>query len=78
MKKRLALFFDGTWNTPESDINVSKLCSAVAPRGTDGIEQRVFYHTGVGTSWHGKLIGGAFGCGLSEIIRNGYSWLSEN
>jgi Uncharacterized conserved protein len=78
MKKRLALFFDGTWNTPESGTNVSKLCEAVAPRGADGIEQRVFYHTGVGTSWHGKLIGGAFGYGLSEIIRNGYRWLSEN
>lgn len=78
MAKRLAVFFDGTWNTPESGTNVSTVHERIAGHGSDGLEQRRYYHAGVGTSWHGKLIGGAFGYGLSENIRTGYTWLSQN
>jgi uncharacterized protein (DUF2235 family) len=78
MPKRLALFFDGTWNTPESGTNVWTLHGQVAARGADGKEQRRYYHTGVGTSWHGRILGGAFGYGLSENICAGYTWLAQN
>lgn len=78
MAKRLAIFFDGTWNTPESGTNVSTVHERVAAVGGDGLEQRRYYHAGVGTSWHGKFLGGAFGYGLSENICQGYAWLAQN
>jgi uncharacterized protein (DUF2235 family) len=43
-----------------------------------GVVQVISYHEGVGNSWHGHLVGGAFGYGLAEIIREAYSWLAQN
>jgi hypothetical protein len=40
--------------------------------------QLVRYLKGVGTSFFGSFLGGAFGYGLSDIIREGYRWLSNN
>lgn len=68
--KRLVLMFDGTWDTPETETNVWRLCESLSKQDAQGIEQRACYLKGVGTSWHGKLAGGAFGYGLSEIICN--------
>lgn len=39
--------------------------------------QLVKYLEGVGTAWFGKLLGGSFGYGLSEIIEEGFLWLSN-
>jgi len=73
--KRLAVFLDGTWNDKGSRTNVHRLSELVAPRGTDGIAQELRYDPGVGTKWHNKLSGGTLGRGLSDNVRQAYSWL---
>jgi uncharacterized protein (DUF2235 family) len=75
--KRLALFFDGTWNKPENNTNVWRLQLMLADKGDDGVPQRKFYDEGVGTKWFDRLSGGAFGYGLSDNVRSGYRWLME-
>jgi uncharacterized protein (DUF2235 family) len=75
--KRLALFFDGTWNTPENYTNVYRLWLMLSDRGRDGIRQLKFYDEGVGTRWFDRLTGGAFGAGVSDNIQRGYRWLME-
>jgi hypothetical protein len=52
----------------------------IASRGTDDIEQKKYYHTGVGTegSKIHKIFDGAFGSSLGEHIQSGYFWLAEN
>jgi len=78
-KKRLAVFLDGTWNTPEDRTSVHRLYEktlvGVAP---DGLEQRTFYRTGVGTKWSERISGGAFGVGLSRNVLDAYRWLVDN
>ena len=76
--KRLALFFDGTWNTPEDQTNVSKLYELVSATGSDGKPQLKNYDAGVGTHWFDRLSGGAFGAGLSKNVKEGYAWLQKN
>ena len=76
--KRLALFLDGTWNEPGDNTNVWRLRSMVAARDAAGIEQRVYYDTGVGTRWYDRLRGGLLGKGLSTNIREAYQWLVEH
>ena len=57
--KRLAIFFDGTWNSPErrregagaalyKPTNVLKLYRALEPRAADGVSQVALYLEGVG------------------------------
>jgi uncharacterized protein (DUF2235 family) len=75
---RLALFFDGTWNTPENNTNVWRLQLMLADKGEDGVPQLKFYDEGVGTKWFDRLTGGAFGYGLSDNVRGGYRWLMEH
>ena len=78
---RLAVFFDGTWNTPTDRTNVDKLFKL-----TDNApgRQQATYIQGVGTASGGLLgsfwnaLGGAFGDGLSENICAGYKWLAES
>jgi uncharacterized protein (DUF2235 family) len=76
--KRLALFFDGTWNIPGSNTNVWRLSLMLGDEGSDGVPQLKFYDSGVGTHWYDVITGGAFGAGLSDNIRDGYRWLMEN
>jgi uncharacterized protein (DUF2235 family) len=73
--KRLILCFDGTWNSPEDQTNVSRLYAAIADvyGGCQG--QLKFYDTGVGTMTGSRLTGGALGWGLDENILQGYCWL---
>lgn len=80
MHKRLIVCCDGTWNTPDQQAptNVTKLALAVAEAGADGMEQRVYYHRGVGTSRWQRLRGGAFGMGLSRNVRDCYRFLIQN
>lgn len=77
-KKRLALFFDGTWNSPENNTNVWRLYLMLASHGAEGLAQECYYDEGVGTYWYDRLSGGAFGAGLSENVRSGYRWLMEH
>ena len=73
--RRLALCFDGTWNSYESNTNVSRIFEAIADRHTRCDEQLKFYDEGVGTNWGTKVLGGAFGVGLSRNVLEGYCWL---
>jgi uncharacterized protein (DUF2235 family) len=50
----------------------------LAEHGRDGIAQRAFYDRGIGTRWYDRLTGGLIGTGLSENVRDGYRWLTEN
>ncbi len=87
-KKRLFVCCDGTWNRPDqrefgvlAPTNVLKFRNAVVPgMGPDGVEQRVYYHPGVGASdeFFDRVFGGAFGVGLRRNIRSAYHWLCQN
>ena len=85
-KKRLVVCCDGTWNTPDEvrdgkpcQTNVTKIARAVVtPQDTQGIEQRVYYHKGVGTSTFDHFSGGALGRGLSRNVQDAYMFLVEN
>jgi uncharacterized protein (DUF2235 family) len=77
-KKRLALFLDGTWNRVSDNTNVWRLRSLFAPLGGDGIEQRAYYSTGLGTKFGEKVRGGMFGSGIDSAITSAYEWLVEN
>jgi uncharacterized protein (DUF2235 family) len=76
--KKLALFFDGTWNKPETNTNVWRLALMLAEYDQSGVPQMKFYDEGVGTHWFDRISGGAFGFGLSENVRLGYRWLMEH
>jgi uncharacterized protein (DUF2235 family) len=88
MAKNLVVCCDGTWNDPDelrehvaSPTNVAKLALAlVSDRPEDGetARQIVHYETGVGTSPDERLIGGAFGYGLSRNICNAYRFLAQH
>ncbi|MFF1272579.1 DUF2235 domain-containing protein [Streptomyces marokkonensis] len=79
MAKRLVVCCDGTWNFADqpSRTNVAKVALSVAPWTAAGKEQRVHYHSGVGTHRWDRLRGGAFGVGLSRNIVDTYRFLVE-
>lgn len=79
MAKRLVVCCDGTWNFADqpSKTNVAKVALALRPGSTDGKEQRVYYHSGVGTQRRERLRGGALGVGLSRNVVDAYRFLVE-
>ncbi|OLZ59230.1 hypothetical protein AV521_45830 [Streptomyces sp. IMTB 2501] len=80
VKKRLVVCCDGTWDKADQSCrtNVSKVALAIRPRDSEGMEQRVYYHRGVGTHWWDKWRGGAFGLGLSQNVVDAYRFLVDN
>ncbi|WP_435157978.1 DUF2235 domain-containing protein [Amycolatopsis sacchari] len=76
MGKRIVICCDGTWNTLQqpAPTNVVKVAQAVAQRD----DQLVFYHEGVGTRPFERVLGGAFGFGLSRNVRAAYRFLVEH
>jgi hypothetical protein len=85
MPKRLIVCCDGTWNVADQAIagrpcptNVTKLALSVAPEDSAGVRQRVYYHSGVGTSRRERLRGGAFGAGLGRNVFDAYRFLIDN
>lgn len=80
--KRIAIFCDGTWNSPTLKVptNVVQLHKACL---NDGAQQVAIYIPGVGVnkiankivSWLHKLGGGAFGWGLGKNVRIAYQQL---
>lgn len=83
--RRLIFCTDGTWNVPDQKdgkhlcpSNVAKLAGAVASAGEDGTEQLMYYHRGVGTGKFDRLIGGAFGWGISNHICDAYRFLIQH
>ena len=77
MSRKLILLFDGTWNNKRDHTNVTRMHEAIISSGKDDPEQVCFYDAGVGTHWYDRLTGGAFGHGLSEIVRRGYKRLVD-
>ncbi|MCD2197059.1 DUF2235 domain-containing protein [Actinomycetospora endophytica] len=72
--KRIVACCDGTWSTAGQPFptNVERLTKEIALRAPDGTEQVVHYHDGVGTLPGERLLGGAFGFGLSAVVRDVY------
>ncbi|MFF7357073.1 MULTISPECIES: DUF2235 domain-containing protein [Streptomyces] len=79
MTKRLVVCCDGTWNFADqpSKTNVTKIALSVHQGSAGGKDQRVYYHSGVGTSRWERLRGGAFGAGLSRNVIDAYRFLVE-
>jgi uncharacterized protein (DUF2235 family) len=86
--KRIILCADGTWNVRDQvdnvtkkrrPSNVTKVARAILPRASNGIDQIVFYHDGVGTAGAvDRYTGGAFGEGIEDNIRNLYRFIVYN
>jgi hypothetical protein len=78
--KRLVICCDGTWDPAEqkSPTNVTKIWNALAREDAAGIEQRSFYHAGVGANPSARIRGGAFGLGLSRNVKDTYRFIVEN
>jgi hypothetical protein len=83
----LVVCCDGTWNTPDdmdggmpAPTNVRRLYYALAERTDAGVEQKKYYHPGVGTSgsWWRRILGGGGGLGLAKNVKSAYQWLAYN
>jgi uncharacterized protein (DUF2235 family) len=77
-KKRLGVFLDGTTDKSEGNTNVWRARCLCAPKGADGLEQRIFYAAGVGTQLGEIARGDVFGYGIDDQVIDGYGWLIEN
>jgi uncharacterized protein (DUF2235 family) len=82
--KRIVICCDGTWNSPDemenglpAQTNVVKVAQAVKPVAEDGVMQRMYYDTGVGTSgsFLHRAFDGATGSGLSRNVQEAYRYL---
>jgi uncharacterized protein (DUF2235 family) len=75
MSKRIAYCADGTWDTSKSHTNVYKLFKAL----TVSADQMPFYDDGVGSDGDPivKVAGGAFGTGLWNKIKEGYTKIAH-
>jgi uncharacterized protein (DUF2235 family) len=71
MSKRIVFCADGTWQSPRSNTNVSQLFNGL----TTSPDQVKFYEPGVGALNAGidHVIAGAFGEGLLQSVKNGYT-----
>ena len=85
--KRIAIFCDGTWNTPDEQengkpcqTNVVKLANALSIRSTDGTAQKLYYDLGVGSEGNKlkKVFDGATGTGISANILQAYRFVVNN
>lgn len=78
MPRRLIVFFDGTWNKVQTHTNVERLWRSIAAVAPDGSEQVTKYIAGVGVKpGLEHLLGGAFGLGLSDNVKEGFQWLAQ-
>ena len=75
MSKRIAFCADGTWDSSTSHTNVYKLFKAL----TTTADQVPFYDDGVGADGDPivRLVGGAFGTGLWNKIKDGYKKIAH-
>ena len=75
MSKRIAFCADGTWDSSTSHTNVYKLYKAL----TTSADQMPLYDDGVGASANPilKIVGGAFGTGLWQKIKDGYTKIAQ-
>ncbi len=77
MGKRIAFCADGTWDGAGNNTNVYKISNAIS--SIPG-QQIVNYDEGVGDDGTPleRLLGGAFGLGLFQKVKNGYSEISND
>ena len=79
--KNLILCLDGTWSdadSPAPHTNIAIIANIIDPRPAGGAEQRVYYDAGVGTGGVlDRILGGAFGRGLSANTLAAYRFLSQ-
>jgi uncharacterized protein (DUF2235 family) len=82
--KRIAIFCDGTWNTPDKQengkpcpTNVVKLANAFSHVSADGLEQKLYYDNGIGSegSLLKRVFDGATGTGISKNILQAYLFI---
>lgn len=89
MFKRLIVACDGTWlnsddgtknGTLSIPSNITRISRAIKAVSQDGIQQIVNYHQGLGTEGGklSRLVGGTTGKGLSDDVREAYSFLANN
>ena len=85
--KRIAIFCDGTWNTPDESkggelcqTNVVKMANALCPASADGTKQLLYYDTGIGSKGNllERVFDGATGTGISENILQAYHFIINN
>lgn len=80
--RNLVFCADGTWNSDDDNqklTNVHRISTLAKSTIVGDVEQITEYRSGVGTgSLLDKLIGGGFGRGLDDNIKDGYRWLSEH
>ncbi|KAK8224143.1 hypothetical protein BKA81DRAFT_404179 [Phyllosticta paracitricarpa] len=75
---------EGTWLSPKWELqtpsNVTRIGRAILAEDAQDHPQIVYYQAGVGcgTSWVDHIIGGGVGAGLSENVREAYSFLANN
>jgi uncharacterized protein (DUF2235 family) len=76
MSKKIVFCADGTWDGAKNNTNVYRISSAI--KSIPGV-QIVYYDDGVGEDGTPieKLLGGAFGLGLWNKIKEGYSDISN-
>lgn len=73
--KRIIFCADGTWDNKSTNTNVCKFFSALQTSA----DQIPFYDSGVGADGNPleKIVGGAFGTGLFQKIKNGYTRIAH-
>ena len=85
--KRIAIFCDGTWNTPDKhengrpcQTNVVKMANALSARSANGTPQKLYYDLGIGAEGNflKKVYDGATGTGISANILQAYLFVMNN
>lgn len=77
--RKLVVLLDGTWSKAATRTNVERLYRLIAPRSRAGATQLCAYLPGVGVKpGLEHLLGGAFGLGLADLVKQGYQWLAAN
>jgi uncharacterized protein (DUF2235 family) len=85
--KRIAIFCDGTWNTPDKtqdgklcQTNVVKMANALSEFSADGTVQILYYDTGIGSEgkMSKRIFDGATGFGISAKILQAYKFVINN
>lgn len=76
--KRIAIFADGTWNSPEKGETTNVLQMARAVQPVAGRRKQIaFYDWGVGTD-RKKIAGGISGAGIDKNIMDCYRFIVHN
>lgn len=72
----IAVFFDGTNNTPSDNTNVYKLYDQINSQQYN--KSQTMYIEGVGTEWNRKISGNVFGNGMEPRLEKAYQFILQN